>query len=259
MAFDRLPGGRQRAGTSPHPMKAERLFHSATALLILGITIIGFFAFYTAGRGEGGRVIDPKLMTVVIVHGMSITAWYVLSVVQTHLIAGKNRNLHMTLGWGAVGLVPVIAVSGVLVAIRSAQGAPGFVFFGMNYQHEFLLVMLVEIAVFTGLVAAGLLTRKRPEIHRAMMLTASLSLLLGATTRIPNLVALFGGHDSRVAFFGPVFVLGALLILVRSLLARKFDRWLATGHGIIVVSYLVADQVSRTDAWHQLAVALLKG
>ena len=84
------------------------------------------------------------------------------------------------------------------------------------------------------------------------------SLLLGATTRIPSLVALFGGHDSRVAFFGPVFVLGALLILVRSLLTRKFDRWLATGHGVMVVAYLVAEQISRTEAWHQVAVALLK-
>jgi hypothetical protein len=144
------------------------------------------------------------------------------------------------------------------VAIRSAQGAPGFVFFGMDYQVGFLLVMLVEIAVFTGLVTAGILTRKRPEIHRAMMLGASLSLLLGATTRIPVLVDLFGGHDSRVAFFGPVFVLGALLILVRSLMTQRFDRWLATGYGVMVITYLVAEQFSRTDGWRQMAAGLLR-
>lgn len=238
--------------------KSDRYFHSTTAVLILVITLVGFSAFYTTGHGAGGRVIDPGMMPVVIVHGLAITAWYLLSVVQTLLIAGKNRKLHMKLGWSAAGLLPVITVSGVLVAVHSARRSPGFVFFGMEYQHDFLLVMLAEIAVFTGFVTAGILTRKRPEIHRAMMLGASLSLLLGATTRIPWLVALFGGEESRTAFFGPVFLLGAGLIGVRALLTRKFDRWLATGWGIMVVTYLLAEQLSRTDAWRGLAAALLK-
>jgi hypothetical protein len=238
-------------------VKSDRYFYSTTAALILVITITGFFAFYTTGHGEGGRVIAPGIMPIVIVHGMGITAWYVLSLVQSLLIMGRNRKLHMLLGWSAVGLLPVVAVSGVLVAVRSAGTAPNFNFFGMAY-HDFSLVMLAEIAVFTGLVTAGILTRKRPEIHRAMMLSASLSLLLGATTRIPWLVALFGGDESRTAFFGPVFLLGAGLIGVRALLTRKFDRWLATGWGIMVVTYLLAEQLSRTDAWRGLAVTLLK-
>jgi uncharacterized membrane protein YozB (DUF420 family) len=239
-------------------MKSDRMFYSTAAVLILLITVVGFFPFYTSGHGEGGRVIAPGIYPVVLVHGMGVTAWYVLSLVQSLLITTKNRRFHMKLGWSAVGLLPVVTVSGVLVAIRSAQGSSGFVFFGMNYREDFLLVMLSEIAVFTVLVGAGLLARKRPEIHRSMMLSASLSLLLGATTRIPALVALFGGHDSRVAFFGPVFVLTALLLLVRSVMIRSFDRWLAAGGGFMVLSYLVAERLARTDAWHQLAEVLLK-
>ena len=238
-------------------MKSDRYFYSTAAALILVITLVGFSAFYTSGHGAGGRVIDPGIMAVVIVHGLGITAWYLLSLVQSLLITVRNRKLHMKLGWSAVGLLPVVAVSGVLVAVRSAQGAPNFKFFGMAY-HDFLLLMLTEIAVFTGLVTAGILTRKRPEIHRAMMLSASLSLLLGATTRIPWLVAAFGGEDSRTAFFGPVFVLGAILIGVRSLMTRKFDRWLATGYGVMVVAYLAAEQLSRTEAWRQVAAGWLK-
>jgi len=238
-------------------MKADRTFYFTAAALNLVIMLVGFSAFYTSGRGENGRVIAPGLLSVVIVHGMSVTAWYVLSLVQTLLIAVKNRKFHMLLGWSAVALVPVIAVSGMLVAVRSAQGAPNFKFFGMRY-HDFLLVMLMEITVFTVLVTAGILTRKRPEVHRAMMLSASLGLLIGATTRIPWLVALFGGDGSRVAFFGPVYVLGALLVLIRSLMLRKFDRWLATGYGFMVVADLAAEQCSRTALWHQVAAGLLK-
>lgn len=239
-------------------MKSDRFFHATAAALNLVIMFVGFSAFYTSGHGEHGRIIAPAIYPLVLVHGMAVTAWYVLSLAQALLITVKNRRFHMKLGWAAAGLVPVVAVSGVLVAIRSAQGAPGFVFFGMNYQLDFLLVMLTEIAVFTGLVIAGILTRKRPEIHRAMMLSASLSLLLGATTRIPSLVSLFGGDASRVAFFGPVFVYAALLLLVRCLMTRSFDRWFATGYAVIVVVYLLAEQVSRTGAWHQMAAALLR-
>ncbi len=239
-------------------MKSDRAFYSTAAALNVIIMLAGFWPYYTSGHGENGRVIAPELVTVVFVHGLSITAWYLLSLVQSILITVKNRALHMKLGWSAVVLLPVATVSGVLVAIRSAQADEGFVFFGMNYRESFLLIMLVEIAVFTGLVLAGLAMRKRPEIHRAMMLGASLSVLLGATTRIPSLVALFGGHDSRVAFFGPVFVLAAMLVLVRSVMLRTLDRWLAAACAFMIIAYLAAEQLSRTASWVQVADQLLK-
>jgi len=238
-------------------MKSDRFFFSAAAALNLLIMLVGFWPYSTSGHGQHGRVIAPEIYTVVLVHGLAITAWYLLSLAQSLLITVKNRALHMKLGWSAVGLTPVVAVSGVLVAVRSAAGSPGFVFFGMDYPHDFLLVMLTEIAVFTLLVAAGLAWRKRPDRHRALMLGASFSLLLGATTRIPPLVELFGGHDSRVAFFGPVFALAAVLLVVRSLLIRAFDRWFAASYAFIVVVYLAAGQLGHTAAWHQLAEQLI--
>lgn len=239
-------------------MKSDRYFHAAAAAIILLITVAGFLPFYTSGHGEGGRTIAPGIFPVVLVHGMAITAWYVLFLAQALLITANNRRFHMKLGWSAVGLLPVVTISGVLVAVRSAQGAPNFNFFGMRY-HDFLLVMLTEIGVFTLFVVAGLVLRRQPERHRAMMLLASLSLLLGATTRMPRLVAWFGGDGSRLAFYGPVFTLAVVLLLVRTLMTRSFDRWFAAGFGFMVVTYLAAEQLSRTDAWRHLAALLLKG
>ncbi|MEO7599470.1 MAG: hypothetical protein ABIV50_11095 [Opitutus sp.] len=239
-------------------MKSDRIFYSTTAGLILAIMFIGFRAFFISGHGQGGRTIDPTILPTVVVHGVAITAWYVLFLVQALLIAGKNRRLHMKLGWISAVLVPVIAVSGLMVAIRSAQGAPAnFVFFGMPYRSQFSLIMLTEIVVFTLCVMAGMMNRKRPEVHRAMMLSASLSLLLGATARMPWLNALFGG-DTSTGFFGPVFALGAGLLIVNSLRRGKFDRPLAAGYGTIVVTYLLAAWVGSTTAWQHLAIALLQ-
>lgn len=237
-------------------MKSARTFYSSAAALNLIVMFVGFMPFYTSGRGQHDRVIAPAIFTLVAVHGLAITAWYVLSLVQSLLIATRNHRVHMKLGWCAVGLGIVIAYTGVMVAIRSVQGAPDFVFFGMAYP-DFLLVMFVEIVVFTGLLAAGLMKRKRPEIHRSMMLLASLSLLLGATARMPFLEAVFAGHG-LVSFFGPVFALAAIFLLVRGIMTRRFDRWFAAGYAVMVVTYLGAELLSRTDTWRQLADALVK-
>jgi hypothetical protein len=59
-------------------------------------------------------------------------------------------------------------------------------------MRQFLIVMLAEVRLFTLFVLAGVAFRKRPNIHRAMMLLASLSILAGATVRMPVLFPVFG-------------------------------------------------------------------
>lgn len=240
-------------------MKSDRYFYSSVAALFVALMFVGFFAFYTRGTGFGGRVITPEVRGVVIVHGIATTIWYLLFLAQTLLIATRNRRAHMTLGWSAVVVGLTVSVSGVLTAVRSVRFTPPeFVLFGMKYQ-DFLLVMLMEITVFTVFVAAGILMRKRAEIHRPMMVLASLSLLLGATARMPYVMALFGGENTRGGFFGPVFTLAAIILVARWAMTRRFDRVYAAGYAATVILYLGAEQLSRTQAWHQIALALIKG
>lgn len=237
-------------------LKSDRVFYSAAAALNLVIVVVGFMPFYARGRGAGERIIDPAIFSLVVVHGMAITAWYVLSLVQALLITVKNRALHMKLGWAAVALVPAVAISGVMVAVRSARASGGFDFFGMVYT-DFLLIMLIEMVMFTGFVVVGLVNRTRPALHRAMMLLASMTMIMGGTVRIPAVVGVFGGHHSRIAFFGPLFALSALFFVVRWLQTRRFDRWFAQGFACLAIVYLGAEQLSRTNAWHYLSKQLL--
>lgn len=237
-------------------MKFDRYFYSAAAAIMLLLTFAGFFAFFTKGTGFGGVEITPAIRGIVITHGVAVTLWYVLFFVQSVLIASHNRQVHMKLGWSGLALGLVIVVSGIPVAIRSVAHNQGFVFFGMNYT-DFLLVMLVEIAAFAVFLAVGLLTRKRPSVHRPMMLLAGLSLLIGATTRISFLFNLYGGPDSRMAFFGPVCTLMVLLIAARFVATKRLDRPLAIGSVATIVTYVSAEMLSRTDAWRQATLALI--
>jgi hypothetical protein len=61
-----------------------------------------------------------------------------------------------------------------------------------------------------------------------------------------------------MGFYGPVFALGLLILLARLIATRTFDTWFATGHALMMIAYLGAEQLSRTDTWHHLATILLK-
>ena len=70
---------------------------------------------------------------------------------------------------------------------------------------------------------------------------------------------MFGGHDSRLAFFGPIFALTVVLLIARSVMSQRLDRGFAAGSAFMMIMYIAAEQLSRTDAWHRMASTLIKG
>lgn len=238
-------------------MKPDRSFYAIAGAVFLLLMVIGFRHFIVGGTHVDGSPIDPAIRPVVVLHGTAIAAWFVLFFVQALLITVRDRRLHMKLGWSVLVIGAAIAVTGSLTAIRSVQVTPAdFRFFNMEYR-RFLLVMLTEIALYTFFVTAGFLTRKRPKIHRPMMLMASLAILAGATARIPWCWAVFG-QDDWVGLFGPVFFLGAVLLLVRYAMTRNLDRWFAGGYAFLVVAYIASEKLSLTNTWLDWAGMILK-
>jgi hypothetical protein len=238
-------------------MKSDRYFYSTTGAIFLLLMLIGFRHFLLAGKNMGGEDINPAMFRLDAVHGIAIMAWFVLFFVQALLVSSRNRKLHMKLGWSVLAIGGTIAVTGTLVAIRSVQNTPpSFAFFGMEYP-RFLLVMLTEIAMFTAFVAVGMLARKRPKIHRPMMLMAGMTLVAGALVRIPFFRMVFG-VNSPVSFFAPVFLLGALLLLLRSYMSRSLDRWFALGYAALVIAFVAAERLSHSSLWSEWAGAILR-
>ncbi|HVP49853.1 MAG TPA: hypothetical protein VMT56_01390, partial [Candidatus Bathyarchaeia archaeon] len=199
-------------------MKPERLFYTTAGAIFLVLTVIGFRHYIFEGRHFDGTAIDPSILATVVAHSSAIFAWFVLFFVQALLIPTQNRRLHMKLGWSVLVIASAIAVTGPLVLIRSIRLDPKQVVFDWSAP-QFLLVGYAEIALFVVFVVIGVLNRKRPRIHRPMMLMASLVILTGATGRIPLVNAIFGFH-TWMALFGPVVALGAILLLVRLAMIR---------------------------------------
>jgi hypothetical protein len=236
-------------------VKPDRLFYTAAGAVFLVLTVIGFQHYIFGGKHWDGTPIDPLMLATVVAHSSAIFAWFVLFFVQSLLIATKNRRVHLKLGWAVLAIASTIALTGPLVATRSIRLYDQARVFDWP-SRQFLLIMYSEIALYVVFVAVGVLNRKRPRIHRPMMLMASLSILSGATARISLVNSMFGVH-TWMALFGPVVALGALLLLVRWVVTRTFEREFAVGYAALLVASVVVARLAETDAWVSWAAGMI--
>ncbi len=223
---------------------------------MVAVMVAGFHPFYVRGEGMGGRKISPELLPLVVIHGSAMTAWVIVFLVQSVLISTRKLRVHMKLGWVGVAVAMVVSLSGFMVAVRSVRSIPSLPFWGMEYR-QFLMVMLAEVTVFSLFVVFGVLLRKKPKIHRAMMLLATISILAGATVRMPVLFPIFG-EAGWLGIFGPIFTLAGVFLIALLLGGKIFDRWFALGYFAMIVFYISACKFAVTDGWSYVARAIFQ-
>jgi hypothetical protein len=129
----------------------------------------------------------PESPAYLLLHGVVLTAWYVVFFLQTALVAGHRTNIHRRLGWAGAGLGgAVLAVS--LMAVLSfvprlkASGVDiegGIVGFSAVVWSD--LASLLFFSIFLPMAVA---LRRHPETHKRLMLLASISLIQPALARV---------------------------------------------------------------------------
>jgi hypothetical protein len=124
----------------------------------------------------------PPITMLLHLHGIAFTAWVVLFVIQTRLIAAQNYRTHMQLGIAGIVVAMLVVIFGFATAIVSAN-APRVRPMGLNSQ-QFVLIPLVAITSFAVLVAAAILLRKRAQLHKRLMTLAMISVLGPPVARI---------------------------------------------------------------------------
>lgn len=239
----------------------SRWFYPVATAGLLVLTVIGFHYFYFEGKAYPGRELAPPIRTLLVVHGVMMSAWMLVAVAQPLLVATGRKRMHRKVGAGAALLAAGLVVIGVMVSIESARITPPEVSrFGL-LPKQFLVVPLWSIFAFGGFVAVGIACRNRPDIHRPMMFLASLSVVAAALGRFGMFNAHFRGTtlEHLLSAFVLTLVVGLLVLLVKWVITRSLDRWLALGLACFAVGCVVATAGSRSRAWDHLATALLGG
>jgi hypothetical protein len=231
----------------------DRLFYGGMALA-LGLTVLAGFAstYYLRFFSGGPRVTltGGPFTALVHVHGVLFTAWVVLFVVQTALVASRRVALHRRLGVAGAALAAAMVVAGTSIAIATA--ARGSAPPGMD-PLAFLAIPLFDMILFGGFVTAALVLRRDKETHKRLMLLAYVSIVVAAIARLPGILS-----AGPPAFFGLSFLFVVAAAIYDFLSRRRVHKVYLWGGALILVSVPVRLAVSGTGAWRALAELLTK-
>ena len=194
------------------------------------------------------------------VHGIIFSAWLLLFITQSILVRKHNLALHRALGvWSAV-LAAALVVAGYQVTI--AMGRRGYDLSGdLGSRSDPLAAMafpLLDISMFAALFLAAYLYRRRPAIHKRLMLLAVTGALMPAP--IAHLV----GHSAFLRdkpIFTPVLVgaflaSGAIHDRIKLHRIHPVSLWVALA--IFLLDNVCAAVIMPSAAWHSVARALTR-
>jgi hypothetical protein len=195
-------------------------------------------------------------------HGLLFFAWTLFFVVQTTLVAAGRLERHRALGLLGVSLATAMLFVGMLTALHGIRLG---IALGLEAQNRaFSIVPITTVGFFACAVAAAVANVARPEVHKRLMLVATVSLLPPAFARLVALgagVPFSPGHPPPLAF-SLVPSLASDLPLIAAIV------WDRRRHGRLHPAYLVAGaclvalQIIRvplgpTAAWHAVTDGLL--
>lgn len=160
--------------------RVDRWFYISSGLFAISLAVVGF----------GPSIIDQSrrnaaLTPAVTAHGMVAGAWLLLFVTQATLIATRRTEVHRRVGMIGPVLAAMLIALGYLMLVEGSRRGyelsgdltravtpPGSPPQNPDDFTAGVLIPLSNFFAFGVLVAAGLLYRHRPAIHKRLMLLA---------------------------------------------------------------------------------------
>jgi hypothetical protein len=219
--------------------RRERWFYISMSIAAMITVFAGFAPTYYLRPYFN----TAPLMPLLHVHGIVFTSWLVLFLIQTTLVAAHRTDIHRRLGiLGGVIATLMIVIGASTAVIRASQGATPA---PSVSPLSFLVVPLGDISVFAILVGAGFYYRRRADVHKRLMLLATVSILAAAIARWPFAIMQAGPP----AFFGitDLFVLACILYDLITL--KRVHRATALAALLIIASQPLRLMLAGTHVW----------
>ena len=223
--------------------------------IVLSIAMIVIVA-----GGFGPSLVDTRarhlpVTPMVVLHGVAYAAWLALFLAQATLGATRRTSMHRRLGKTVVVLAPIMVVLGYMTSVAMAHR--GIDLSGDLHTESDPLLGIVnplgDLLAFTILVAAGFYYRRRPAVHKRLMVFATVCLM-------PAPLAHLIGHFSALNAMPPPIILlplGALLfssaVYDRVSLGRVHPVSLWVAFAVLAWVMLLNRVIGPSAAWHQFA------
>lgn len=167
----------------------ERFFYTGMAIAMLISVFIGFAPSYFLRPIMGTPPGIQPMTPLVHAHGIVFTAWILLFLAQTSLIASGRRDLHRKLGVFGFLLAIALIVLGMLAALNGVARASGP---PVVPPLSWLAIPLISVFAFGPLFLAGIWKRNVPQVHKRLMVLGMVVMLSAAFGRMMFLPGLWG-------------------------------------------------------------------
>ena len=233
----------------PIGARYDRQFYTGMAIAAAVVVFVGFAPTYFLR----GSYQTTSLPTYLQVHGFLFTTWIGLFIAQTSLVAVRRTDVHRRLGWTMAALAVVMVVVGTTAGIWSMrrQVDAGFV----KEAQAFLTTPLFSMMAFAGFVGAAIVRRRDSQIHKRLMLLATISILDAAVARLP--LEFLRASSWNYLPTTDVFLLTAILYDVVS--RRTVHAPYVWGGLVLIIEQALRIPVGETAAWQALAGAIIGG
>ena len=185
----------------------DRYFYFFMSLLVAAIVVWGFS--HTVNANLFHTAIPRPF--ILWVHAAAFSAWVVFFILQSALVRTHHVRWHRTLGWVGAGLATVMVPLGITTAIVMGR-------FDTYRLHQtgmdaFLIIPFFDMLAFAVCISLAIYWRRKPELHRRLVLIATCGLLDAAFGRIDYLF--------NNSFFFPCLDAVICLGIVRDLLVNR--------------------------------------
>ena len=233
----------QRHDDPPRSRMANRYFQ-AMSLVLLAFVLIGFSrTFFLRPLFHVSPI--PRY---VYMHGSVMTAWFVLLVVQTSLVAQHRTDLHRRFGICGAVLAAAVVILGVTVTLQLPahfKASGGATFFGLRLPLPFWIQTMWgnigTMTLFPVFVATALFLRRRSDVHKRLMLLASMTLISPAAGRMRGFPEAWGFAASAPTSALLLHILPIAIALLLPLTLVGYD-------------FLTARRLHRATVWGVLGI-----
>jgi hypothetical protein len=205
--------------TQTKKRRAGGLFNGAIAmaLIALAVTGIGFWRsfFSQLGKVDSGHIL----------HGITMTGWLVLVLLQATLIRTRDFKLHRILGWSSlVVFVLMIATSYYMLTLMLGAKTPGLAMpfeIAKIFAYADVTAIPLMIICYTG----AIILRKDRHIHSRLMAITTMAILLPALGRM--FMRLWPGMNGLIFSMNPSYIFVLSVLGIAMFLDWKKDqlRW----------------------------------
>lgn len=226
--------------------RITHVYYITSVIYMTVMVVMGFWSSYF-GQLFGDF---PERNWIIHVHAVVFTGWLLLLLVQVSLVASGNTKFHRKLGIaGGIYGFAILALglaSGFVLPIENIESG----LWSMDEAASFLILPLGDMLIFSGFFGAALYYRGKSEVHKRLVLIASVMLVFPAVARM------FGGENIPALLLFWLFPIMAGIIL-DGILHRKAHPAFLVGLTVLLLS-VGRVAVWETQVWLHFARTLLE-